>query len=144
MNLKFSQDLLDRVYLDHQCDAFKINNALVYQILWKMITNTDAYVYMKQRNRTQYDQAVFIDIHKQFFRPGHVARQATETERKLQTSHYDSKRKGWDWDKYVTIHKEQHAIMESHKIMATVEWTMAPKFATFSKASKVLSWRLQL
>ena len=25
----------------------------------------------------------------------------------------DDEKKGWDWDKYVVLHKEQHAIMES-------------------------------
>ena len=49
LNLKLSQDSLDRVYLDLQCDTFTINNALVYQIVYKMFTDMDAYVYVKQR-----------------------------------------------------------------------------------------------
>ena len=61
----------------------------------------------------QDDQAVFFNIHKQFLGIDHVARHAAEAERKLQTSHYDGEKKGWDWDKYITLHKEQHAIMES-------------------------------
>ena len=68
---------------------------------------------MKQRKGTQDGQAVFFDIHKHFLGPYHVARQVTEAERKLQSSHYDGERKVWDWDKYVALHKEQHAIMES-------------------------------
>ena len=28
-------------------------------------------------------------------------------------SHYDGEQKGWDWDKYVALHKEQHAIIVS-------------------------------
>ena len=32
-NLMMSQDTLDRVYLNHQADTFKINNAMMYQIL---------------------------------------------------------------------------------------------------------------
>ena len=30
----------------------------------------------------------------------------------LQNSHYDGEKKGWDWDKYVTLRKEQHTIMK--------------------------------
>ena len=44
MNLKMSQDSLDRVYLDQQCNAFKIVNALVYHILSKIFMDMDAYV----------------------------------------------------------------------------------------------------
>ena len=43
----------------------------------------------------------------------HVARQVAVAEGKLQNSHDNSKRKTWHWDKYVALHKEQHAIMES-------------------------------
>ena len=61
----------------------------------------------------QNSQAVYFNIHNCFLSPDHVARQATEAERKLQDSHYGGERKSWDWDKYVALHKEQHAIMES-------------------------------
>ena len=42
-----------------------------------------------------------------------MARHAADAERKLQNSYYDSQRKGWDCDKYVAFHKEQHVIVES-------------------------------
>ena len=48
-NFKLSQDCLERVYFDYQCDTFKIDNALVYQILLKTCMDMDAYVCMKQR-----------------------------------------------------------------------------------------------
>ena len=54
----------------------------------------DAYVYMKQRKGMQDGQALFFDAHKQFLSPDHVARQAVEVGKKLQTSHYDGERKG--------------------------------------------------
>ena len=57
-------------------------------------------------------QAVLFNIHEQFLGHDHMARQATEAERKLQTSHYDGDRKTWDWGKYVALPKKQHAIME--------------------------------
>ena len=47
MNLKINQESLYRVYLDYQCDTFKINNALVYQIVLKVFMDMDSYVYMK-------------------------------------------------------------------------------------------------
>ena len=51
-----------------------------------------------------------------------MARQATEVERKLQTSNYDSERKGWDLDEYIALHKEQHAIMKSLTEFGYMEW----------------------
>ena len=113
LNLRLNQDSLDRVYGDQQVDTFKVDNIMVYQILSKRFTNMDAFFYEKQRRATQDGQVVFINIHKHFLGSDHVIRQATDVEGKLQNFHYDDKRKTWDWDKYVALHKEQHAIMES-------------------------------
>ena len=72
----------------------------------------NAHVYVKWRKFMQDSWAVFFDIHEQLLGPDHVARQTSKAERKLQKSHYGEK-KGWDWYKYVTLHKEQYTIMES-------------------------------
>ena len=53
-NIKLSQDSLDRDYLDYQVDTLKIENAMVYQILLKIFTDMDAYIYAKQRKGMQY------------------------------------------------------------------------------------------
>ena len=63
-NFKLSQESFDRVYFDCWCDAFKIDNASVHQILLKVFTNMDAYAYIKQRKSKQDSQAVYFDIHK--------------------------------------------------------------------------------
>ena len=73
----------------------------------------DAYVYVKQQKHLQDGQSVFFNVHKCFICPDHVARQAADAERKLQTSDNDGEKKGWDMDKYVALHKEQHAIINS-------------------------------
>ena len=61
----------------------------------------------------QDGQVVYFDVQNGFLGPDHVAKQATEAEKKLQTSINDGERKGWDWDKDVALHKKQHAIMGS-------------------------------
>ena len=108
-----SHDSLDIGYLKDQVDTFKIDNASVYQILSKVFTDMDVHVYLKQRKSMKDGQAVFFNVHKQFLGLDHVVRQAAEAEGKLQSSHNDGERKACDWDKYVLLHKEQHAIMES-------------------------------
>ena len=89
LNSKFSEVSIDTVSFLHEVDAFKIYNDLVYQILSKIFTDMDAYVYLKQQKSSQDAQAVYFDIHKGFLGTDHVTRQAAETERKLQTSHYE-------------------------------------------------------
>ena len=39
MNLRMTEETLDRAYLGHQVDAFKIDNAMVNQIFCKVFTD---------------------------------------------------------------------------------------------------------
>ena len=48
-NFKMTQETLDRAYLNYQVNSFKIDNALVHQILSKVFTDMDVYVYVKER-----------------------------------------------------------------------------------------------
>ena len=82
LNLKLNQESLDRVYLDYKCDTFKIDNALVYQILSKVLKEINKYVYVKHRKSMQDSWAVFFNVHKHFLGPDHVAKQAADAERK--------------------------------------------------------------
>ena len=72
-----------------------------------------AYIYIKQRKITKDSWAVFFDIHKWFLIPDNMDKQAAESERMLQSMHYNGKKKGWDNDKYVALWKEQNTMMES-------------------------------
>ena len=78
LNFKTTQEALDRVYLEYQCDTLKVDNALVYLIFSKMFTDNDTYVYMKKKKSMQDGPVVYFDIHKRFFGHGHVAMQAAE------------------------------------------------------------------
>ena len=56
---------------------------------------------------------MLFNVHKQFLSPDHITRKAADAERKLQNSHYDHEKKGWDWENYVALNKEQHTIITS-------------------------------
>ena len=44
-----TEEFLDGLYFSYQCDIFKIDDTLVYQVLLKIFIDVDEYVYMKQR-----------------------------------------------------------------------------------------------
>ena len=53
LNLKQTQECLDRAHVSWECDTFKINNTLVYHMLSKVFMDMDAYDYVKQRKSMQ-------------------------------------------------------------------------------------------
>ena len=102
-NFRLTQDSLDKAYFNYQCDSFKINNALVYQIFSK-ITDLEAYVCVKQRKSMQDHWAVFFDICKQFLvLTIWPDRQLKQKEAANFSLWWWEKR--WDWDKYFALHK---------------------------------------
>ena len=72
----------------------------------------DRYVHAKQRKSSLKDGALFFKINKQFLDTDHLVRKIVVEERKLQKAHPDGEKKGWNWDNYVTLHREQQKINE--------------------------------
>ena len=102
-------------------------------------TDMDAFVYVKQNEGTQDNSVVFFDIHKCFLSKDHVARKVTETAGKLQTPIMMVRRCcGIGTSMSPSTKKSMHSF-RALQIMATVQWTMAPKSATYFKALRALS-----
>ena len=89
----------------------------------------DEYIYMKQRKNMQDSEAVLFDICKYFLYPDHVARQASDAERKLRTLAIMARRS------YGTGTSMSHSIRNSTEslnafwIMATVKWMKTHTFS---------------
>ena len=110
-NLQKNKNWLDMKHVNIQCDTFNIDKAFKYHMLSKIVTDMDD-LYIKQMKSSLGGQDILLDVHQQILCTDHVARKATEAGTKLQNSHGDGKKKGWDWDKHVTLHKELYTIME--------------------------------
>ena len=111
LNFKLNQDSLDRVYFDYQCDTFKIDNVFKFLFCWRYSqtqTQTQTHIFAWNRERVCRMVKLCSLMSTSIF-----SGQAADAKRKLQNSYYDGKKKGWDWDTYVTLHQEQHAIIES-------------------------------
>ena len=134
LNLELNHEALNKVYLGYQYiqdwQCLGVSNPLdgVHGHICLCLHETE--------KGTQDSQAVFFAIHKWFLGPDHVAWQAAKAERKLQTSHYDSERKGWYWDKYVSLHKEKHTIMGSLTDYGYSEMDNGTKVCHFFKGIK--------
>ena len=82
---------------------------------------------------------VLFNVLKWYLGPNNMAKHATEAERKVQNSDYDGDKKGWDWDKCISLQKEQHTMMET--LNHDYHCIDDGKSSTFSKESRVSRWR---
>ena len=67
----------------------------------------------------------------------------SKKKKKVQSSHHDGEKNGWEWKRNMLLHKKQHTIMGSFFDHAKVVSTMALRHATSSKALEALRVRQQ-
>ena len=142
-SLKLSQDSLDRAYLDHQCDTFNIDNALVYQILSNIFMDMDAYVYVKQKKGCRMIKQCSLKFTSNFLALIMWPDRLQKQKKSYKTTTTMVRKKSGIGTSMLHFTKNSMPSWTGLQIIATVAWTVAPKFATFSKASTALSWRLQ-
>ena len=126
-------ETIDGAYLIYQVNTFKIDNAMVYQIFSKVFTDTDSYVYLKQRKSKQDSQAVYFDIHKHFVGPNHVAGRLQKQKESCKTHIIMVREKHGTRTIMLPPTKKSMPSWRALQIMVIKVWTMAPGSATFSK-----------
>ena len=90
---------------------YEINNRTVYDILDQICKDTDLYLYIKQHKSKKDNRGAFNAIHSRWLNPNHVNATASQAEMALQMSTYDSMKKAWNCEKYVTQHVKYHIML---------------------------------
>ena len=123
-----------RTYLT--LEVFKIDNVMVYHHRHGCIC-----IHETEQEYAGWSNNVH-SCPQAFLGPDYLPRQAKDAKRKLQSPHYGEKKIGiGTCMSYST--KNSMPSWRALQITATVEWTMAPRSTTFSKASSVLNWKQQ-
>ena len=121
-NLRLNQKSLHKVSLDHQADKFKIDNAMVYQILSKVFTDKVTYVYVKERKAMQDGWAVSIFSTLTMW-PGRLQKQ----KECCKTPTMMAREKCGTETSMLSSTKTSMPSWRALQIMATVVWTMTQK-----------------
>ena len=90
---------------------YKIENRTVYNILDQICKDTDLNPYIKQQKSKRDGKGAFYTTHSRWLGPNHVNMTASEAKMVLQMSIYDSKKKAWNWKRYVPQHVKCQIIL---------------------------------
>ena len=80
---------------------YEIDNESVYDILDQICKDTHLYPFVKQHKPKWDGRKAYYAIHSRWLGPNHVNSTSSEAKMALQISMYDSKKKAWNWEKYV-------------------------------------------
>ena len=85
--------------------------------LWRLgaglFKNTEAWPYFKVGKKNEDGRKGFKSVWDHYLGPNNVDHMAASAEKLLATSSYQGEKKSWNFEKFATMHMEQHNILES-------------------------------
>ena len=73
---------------------------------------SDSWPYLKPANNNLDGKLVFRIIYNHYLCPSKIDHMAAGAEKKLDQCSYTGKKKNWTFEKYDTLHKEHHNILD--------------------------------
>eukprot|EP00934_Nitzschia_sp_Nitz4_P008127 Nitzschia sp. Nitz4//scaffold260_size33533//228//6137//NITZ4_007876-RA/size33533-snap-gene-0.41-mRNA-1//-1//CDS//3329544674//8117//frame0 len=91
---------------------FLLDNQKVWDILSKIVTDTECWTYAKKYRTKKDGRAAYLALYKHYLGENNRDTMADKAEAKLASLTYDGEKKRWNWEKFVSSHLEQHQILE--------------------------------
>ena len=88
------------------------DNVKVWELLSGLTRNHACWTYCKPFMRARDGRGAFLALRNHFLGPNNVDNMATTAEKKLSNATYTSEKRRWNFEKFVTLHKDQHIILE--------------------------------
>ena len=95
-----------------QADHYKLDDATVWGLLAELTRNHKCWVYLKPHLRARDGRAAFLALRQHYLGANNVNNMAPSAESKLQITTYSKEGKRWNFESYVSLHKEQHQILQ--------------------------------
>jgi hypothetical protein len=95
----------------HRNQAYANDSMEVWSYMANITRAHDFWTYVKPAQRTKDGRRAFLLLLNHFLGPNNVDSMVLEAEAKLGSVSYTGERKKWNWEKYVQIHAEQHAVL---------------------------------
>ena len=92
--------------------TFIMDNKTVFDKLAQITRNYACWLYVKPFLRSCNGRAAYVAFRNHRLGPNNVDNMAALAEQKLNTTTYKGEGHRWDFEQYVTIHQEQHTILE--------------------------------
>ena len=96
-------------------DSFITNRALIWEKMVAIFQGSDAWMYLKPDKKHRDERLVFKLIYNHYLCPSNIDHMADGAEKKLAQYSYTEEKSNRTFEKYATLHKEQHNILENLK-----------------------------
>ena len=94
-------------------DSFISDRMALWRLGASLFKNTEAWPYYKVGKKNEDGRKGFRSVWNHYLGPNNVDHMASAAEKVLATASYHGEKKSWNFEKYATLHMEQHNILES-------------------------------
>ena len=95
--------------------TFKKDNICVWTLLAAITRDHECWTYVKPSQRKQDGRKAYLSLKNHYIGTKHVDTMSSKAESILNTTSYNGEKRRWTFEKYVTLHKEQHTILQGLK-----------------------------
>ena len=95
--------------------TFVTDNKMVFDKLDELTRDHECWTYIKPHARGRNDRAAYMAFKNHYLGPINIGNMAATAEHKLIDATYRGEGRCWDFERYVTLHKEQHTFLEGLK-----------------------------
>lgn len=95
---------------------FQADNKTVWLLLASICREHSCWAYLRQHQRKQNGRAAFQALVSHYLGSNNVNTMSARAMNKLINTTYNGERRRWNWESFVRVHVEQHAILEDLKI----------------------------
>jgi hypothetical protein len=99
----------------HTGRSFEDDRRKVWDIMSNICGKHSCFVYIKPALRTRNGRDAYMLLFDHFLGPNDVGNMASEAETKLTGTLYSGEKKHFKWETYVSIHTEQHPVLNGLK-----------------------------
>ena len=93
-------------------DSFITNRALIWYKMVAILQGSDVWTYLKPANKHRDGRLGFRIVYNHYLGPSNIDHMAGGREKKLSQCSYTGEKRNVTFEKYATLHEEQHNILE--------------------------------
>ena len=85
---------------------------MIFDKLAEICYTHSCWTYIKPFLRRHDGQSAFLALVNHFLGPNNIENMAAQAEQKLMNTTYCGETRRWNFERYITVHQEQHTILE--------------------------------
>ena len=84
----------------------------VWEKIAEIMRDHDCWTYVRPAQRSRNGRLAYLGLYDHYLGENNVDTMSTRTESRLEKTTYSGEKRNWNFEKYVKVHADQHAILE--------------------------------